>query len=54
MDEGQVIPITGRNAVLICVPCGLNDPEFRPELFRMHAAVRAAAKTIRKRNRRRR
>jgi hypothetical protein len=53
MDSGQVLPLDARNAVLICVPCGLNDPEYRPELFRMHAAVRATVKKMRKKNKRR-
>lgn len=49
VDTGQPVPAAFRPgaAALVCVPCGLADDELRPEIERIHRAVRAASSMVR-------
>lgn len=43
VDTGQAVPAEMADAVLVCVPCGLADPDLRPWIESVHRDVRAVA-----------
>jgi hypothetical protein len=47
MDSRQQLPpaFQGREFTLVCVPCGLDDPELRPGVLACYARIRRQALT---------